>query len=170
MRPATVVIGMAVLAVAAGCQLEEQYSEDENARLNAWLVNMYVDIGIENAILRQHTLYPYHFVANSGQLNELGKRDLLILAGHYRENPGELNINQGGAADPLYKQRIETCVELLVQAGVDASRVQVDDGLPGGEGMSSRRVVRILTDELGDEGTVRTGGATGSTVRREKKE
>ncbi len=168
MRPATVIIGMAVLAVAAGCQLEEQYSDDENARLNAWLVNTYKDIGIENAILREHTLYPYHFVANSGQLNELGKRDLLILAGHYRENPGELNINQGGVADPLYKQRVEACVELLVQAGVDASRVQVDDGLAGGEGMSSERVVVILTEELGDKATVRTGGAKGSTVREKK--
>lgn len=169
MRQATVVMGMAVLAVAAGCQLEEQYADDENARLNAWLVNTYKDIGIENAILRQHTLYPYHFVANSGQLNELGKRDLLILAGHYAENPGELNINQGDVADPLYKQRVETCVELLVQAGVDASRVQVDDGLPGGEGMSSERVVRILTDELGDKGTVRAGDARKSTIREKKK-
>jgi len=39
---------------------------------------------VENAIIRQHTLYSYHFVADAPYLTELGERDLDILANHYK--------------------------------------------------------------------------------------
>jgi hypothetical protein len=117
---------------------------------------------VNQAIIAQHTVYPYHFVTSAAVLNELGQHDLQVLAAHYAEHPGQLNIRQGDAPPDLYEARRAVVMDSLVKAGVDVSRVAIGDGLPGGEGMPSEGVITILEAEPAFEaGTTRgrTGGA-----------
>lgn len=87
-----VVIGQlcAVLA-AAGCKTtvghEYVYQNAEGQR--EMHVAMTEDLEAEqaaNGVVRQKTVFPYHFNTDSPKLNELGERDLMILAKHYKEN------------------------------------------------------------------------------------
>lgn len=39
-----------------------------------------------NGVIRQKTIFPYHFVSDAPALNELGAKDLTILAKHYKDN------------------------------------------------------------------------------------
>jgi hypothetical protein len=130
-------------ALASGC--EEDARVTANRRLDTELVRTLNNIGIENAILAQHTLYPYHFVVDGEQLNELGQRDFAVLARHFTEHPGLLNVRQGdGIAPELYKARIAYVTSRLKEAGIDPQRMSISDGMPGGSGMRSEQVVTIL--------------------------
>ncbi|MHC4293133.1 MAG: hypothetical protein ACYSTX_02475 [Planctomycetota bacterium] len=125
---------------------EETAQKDSEMRLiNTKLVTVYNDMAIENAIITQHTLYPYHFIQNSQELNELGFRDFGVLAGHFIENPGTLNVRQEhSVSDDLYERRVEYIREMLEEAGVDSDRIDIEDGMPGGSGLASERVLFIL--------------------------
>jgi hypothetical protein len=125
---------------------EDVAQKDSEMRLiNSKLVTVYNDMAIENAIITQHTLYPYHFVQNSQELNELGFRDFGVLAGHFIENPGTLNVRQDhSVTDDLHERRVEFVQEMLEEAGVDSDRINIEDGMPGGSGLASERVLFIL--------------------------
>ncbi|MCZ6655335.1 MAG: hypothetical protein O7D91_20195, partial [Planctomycetota bacterium] len=43
----------------------------------------------------------------------------------------------------LYEARARTIVDALAKAGVDVERMMVSDGLPGGDGVTSERVLII---------------------------
>jgi hypothetical protein len=126
---------------AAGCSCCNQ--QQTAAPEDDWLVRSANDDMIDNAVLSQHSLYSYHFVQNSTRLNELGAHDLGVLAAHFRTAPGALNIDRGDASEELYKARIKTVTDKLALAGVENARVTITDGLPGGDGMTSRRIVAI---------------------------
>jgi hypothetical protein len=134
-------------ALAAGCHssapppAEPKYNE---AQVNRWLTQSIRDSAINNAIITQSTLFPYHFTPRSDQLNGLGTRDLGVLAEHFREAPGELNVRRGNVPEELYAQRVAKVQEMLVDAGVDPERIQIGDGPVGGEGLSSYEVLLIL--------------------------
>jgi len=143
----------------AGCN-EQQAANQKDGNLDVELVKTLNNIGVENAIITQHTLYPYHFGVNAGELNELGRRDLNVLARHFAQNPGLLNIQRGDAVEDLYQKRIAHVVSGLQAAGVEMSRMSVSEGMPGGSGMLSEGVVTILQRE--PEGRITAGsGATG---------
>ena len=128
-----------------GCLDTERVQKNESDRqINSQLINTYNDIALQNAIIRQHTLYPYHFVDNSDKLNDLGIRDFGILAKHFAENPGNLNINQGDASAELYYKRVVMISEQLKASGVDISRVQIADAMPGGDGITTERMLKVL--------------------------
>ncbi len=114
---------------------------------DAWMVAQVRDAAIVNAVVAQHTLFPYHFVANGDQLNELGARDLAVLAAHFRAQPGALSVRRGAAPEELYAARVQTVRKMLADAGVDAARLTLHDAPAGGSGMSSERVVQILALE-----------------------
>ena len=100
---------------------------------------------IEGAIISQHTLYPYHFVTGSAQLNGLGLRDLAVLVRHFGHSAGEVNLARGDVPDPLYQSRTQVVATELRTAGIAANRVSiVDGGRPGGEGISGARLTKIL--------------------------
>jgi hypothetical protein len=127
----------------SGCKEDARTTADK--RLDTELVKTLNNIGVENAIITQHTLYPYHFVVDGDKLNELGQRDFAVLAGHFAEYPGLLNIRQGdGTSAELYKARVAYVTSKLKEAGVEPGRVSVSDGMPGGPGMRSEKVVTIL--------------------------
>ncbi len=127
--------------VMAGCGLIRQPPDDRVP--NVLMVNTYSDIAIDNAILAQHTLYPYHFVSDAAVLNELGKRDLGVLAAHYKDYPGTLNVSRSDVPQPLYAARLAEVRKALMEAGVKEQRMTITDGLAGGDGMKSEQVVKI---------------------------
>lgn len=132
-----------LLLLLAGCSENMQKSEDTHA-LNSELIESYSDISIKNAIISQHTLFPYHFVNNSVQLNELGDNDLTILIEHFIKNPGRLNIRQGKVSNEIYQARTNLVLEKMRDAGIDKKKVNISDDMSGGSGMSSENVLVVL--------------------------
>jgi len=111
---------------------------------------------VENAIIAQHTLYPYHFVPDGERLNELGRRDFSVLARHFAEHTGSLNIRRGKTPAELYEARVSFVIESLKEAGIGTGRVRISDHMPGGSGMPSERVVTILQKTAEGSRTLRT--------------
>lgn len=147
MKNCTTMLMCVICVVMAGCggnAKETKTFELDRSRINVGLVNSYNDLAMQNAIITQHTLYPYHFVKNGAELNELGRRDLAILAGHFKENPGQLNVRYDGLAMDIYTARVNLVLDGLKKAGVDAKRINISDGMPGGSGMTSERMLKIL--------------------------
>ncbi len=115
--------------------------------LDEELANTLNDTAIRNAILSQHTLFPYHFINNSNRLNELGEFDLNVLANHFLKNPGQLNIRRDDAPEELYQARVSFVLERLEDAGVESEKITFSDGMPGGSGMPSEKILTILERE-----------------------
>jgi hypothetical protein len=143
-----------------GCQ--EETAEGPNSHLiNSKLVSTYNDIAIQNAVVSQHTLFPYHFVENGAELNELGQKDLAVLTSHFMKHPGHLNIRKHNIPGDLYEARVNLVRDRLQQAGIINKRISISDGMPGGSGMTSERVLVILEQE--SEGTSTTTSTSIST-------
>jgi hypothetical protein len=137
-------MGAAVL-FAGGCMEyeKEQARVDVDERLVTW----YYDSAISNAVIRQRTLFPHQFTTQSSELNELGRRDLAILAAYFKDRPGTINVRRGSASDELYQQRVDTVRQGLQDAGVQSGRVVIKDGLPAGDGMPGERVLTVLESD-----------------------
>lgn len=136
---------------------------DQNT-VNQKLTASYSDLAIQNAIIAQHTLFPYHFVNNSAQLNALGERDLAVLAAHFRQNPGKIVLVQGQTEPLLYQSRAQTVYEKLLQAGIPNEKIQIGSGFAGGEGIPSTAVIEIL--ENAQTTTFKDTASTGMTELR----
>ena len=141
-------IPILLLAGCTGGNLETRDpntpSEEQKAAANEWTINTVSDAAITSALIRQHTLFPYHFNPGLETLNELGERDLASLAAHYRARPGELGVRRGDAPEDLYTARLAVVSKHLQDAGVDTARLKIIDAPPGGPGLGSDRVVKIL--------------------------
>jgi len=142
MKTAMFISAISCVTIAIGCETTGGSKVDERA-VNTRIIESIRDMGINNAIITQRTLFPYHFMTNSQDLNELGRRDLGVLAKHFRENPGILSIRRGSTAPDLYNLRLDIVQEFLINAKVDASRIAFNDAMPGGKGMSSEQVIQI---------------------------
>jgi len=143
--------------LTTGCQ-EDIDNNSSDRLIYSQLVKSYNDIAIQNAIVSQHTLFPYHFVKNGAELNELGQRDFAALTSHFIKYPGHLNIRRQNTAADLYEARVNMIHERLQEAGIDLERISISDGMPGGAGMASERVLIIL--ERASEGTSTTTTST----------
>jgi hypothetical protein len=132
--------------LATGCEQPVEQGPDKHV-VNSRLIDSYNNAEIENAIISQHTLYPYHFVQNGAELNELGDRDLAVLAGHFMKHPGRLNIRRQSTPAALYEARVNFVRKRLQQAGIDVARITIADGMPGGPGMPSEQVLTILQNK-----------------------
>lgn len=135
------------LAVMVGCSTwgPGNRSEQDSVRANTLMVNSFFSEAAENGIIAQHTLFPYHFVADTARLNALGQGDLEILAQHFKDTPGPLNVRRAGASEDVYKARVAAVVAFLRDKGVNPDKVTVSDSIPGGKGMASEQVISILT-------------------------
>ena len=142
----TLWIGLAVLAASCvGCEHRTQPPfTDERTAHNRWMVQAYGEASVRKGIIRQRTLFPHHFVSDAATLNELGDRDVSVLAAHLKQSGGTINVHRGEADEALYEQRLETVQQAFVAAGVGADQVAIVDDFPGGEGLPSDRVVEIL--------------------------
>lgn len=161
-----VVMGL-LCCLMVGCNEENAKTAAIDRRMiNTKLVNSFGDIAIENAIISQHTMFPYHFVQNGPELNELGRRDLSILAQHFMEHPGRLNIRKDSVPAALYEARVSFVLEMLKETGIDTERMNISDGMPGGSGIASERVVVILERASKTiPAATSTGRSTGTRTR-----
>ena len=158
MKPYRIIAVCLLGGLILGC--EERLKEPaEDKNLDAELVKTLNNIGVENAIIAQHTLYPYHFVPDGGQLIELGRRDLGVLAKHFAEHAGTLNVRRGDAPAELYEARVASVMQGLKEMGVNTARMNLSDGMPGGTGMASERVVTILKEEPKISETTQSGSS-----------
>ena len=131
-------LGIAIL-LAVGCHAPHPTEEHAVGSAEVTYLN---DSAIQNAIIAQHTLYPYQFIPDAATLNELGDHDLCVLIEHFKSHPGKLNVRRGDTAEDLYQSRIKTVSDKMARAGVQLEPIQ--DGSPGGDGMKSDRVLTVL--------------------------
>jgi hypothetical protein len=155
-----------ILGALPACSTPSPPPEMEG--MDSWSGDAIRNASLNNAIIRQHTLYPYHFAAGSAELNDLGERDLNVLSNYFtksahgapRAMSGEVNVRRGDASEALYEARVKVVLDRLTAAGVEGGMVAVKDGLPGGEGMSSERVIVILKEKMSKQ---RSYGSSGSS-------
>ena len=164
MKLSTTIMMVFFCILMVGCNDGTQTTQDMH-RINTELINTYNDMEIQNAIVAQHTLFPYHFVKNGAELNELGERDLDILAKRFVEHTGQLNIRRGNTPVDLYTARTNVVIDRLQKAGVDTERMSISDGMPGGSGMASERIPTIL-ESANDGASASTSATYESTTRR----
>jgi hypothetical protein len=136
-------LGALLAALLAAC-VTNAPEENLAGAGNMWVGSAIRSASLNKAILVQHTLYPYHFEVDSPSLNELGERDLDLLAQHFVKEKGELSLRRGGAPNALYDARLKQVQERLAKAGVPKDRLTIQDALPGGQGITSERVLVIL--------------------------
>jgi hypothetical protein len=146
----------------AGCEEEHAARVDEK-KLDVALVDTVNNIQIENGIVTQHTLFPYHFVTGGAALNDLGQRDLMVLARHYKEQPGALNVRRGETTAALYDARVAQVQKRLKEAGVDVDRMTIADGMPGGPGMPSEAILTTVPKVTSTGSTTGSSGGGGSS-------
>ena len=142
---ASAIVTVIALFLAAGCETGNLSSHYGTHESESWMAKSYNDVAIENAVIRQHTILPYHFQQNSDQLNELGNRDVDILAAHYVKSPGRLSVRRGAISSGLYEARVKTVLAKMSDAGVATDKVDVTDAYTGGDGMASEEVEFILS-------------------------
>ncbi|MHC4949143.1 MAG: hypothetical protein ACYTG1_12955 [Planctomycetota bacterium] len=132
-------------AALGGCGGSDPAAEDawlhDGSEFDRAAVQSQYITHIDAAVIRAQTLFAYHFVQNSAQLNELGERDVGILGRHYHDHPGRISVRRGGVGDELYDARVATVIAGLASYGVDTSRVEVTDSLAGGDGLSTYEVL-----------------------------
>jgi len=150
-------LAMLGLITVAGCDV----TQSDRVAVNRAIVHSLGDMAIDNAIIAQHTLYPYHFIRDGSALNELGEKELAVLATHYRDQSGELNVHRGPAGEELYRARVARVVENLLKAGVGGDNVRIQDGFPGGEGMPSEKVIQITAKRNSPTSPLYYGGSAG---------
>lgn len=162
----TLILVPGLIACLSACGSPNRNPELEG-RSSMWAGDSIRNASLNNAIVAQHTLYPYHFASGSAQMNDLGARDLNVLADHFLKAPGDLNLRRGDASQPLYEARLKAVLERLAAAGVKGGAVAVKDGPPGGAGMSSERVIVILKEKMTKGGSgassASTSGSAGMT-------
>ncbi len=143
MKLRMMIITVLFCILIVGCQ-EKMEESPSNQLINSQLVKSYNDIAMQNAIVSQHTLFPYHFVTNGAELNELGQRDIAALTSHFIKYPGKLNIRRHNTNADIYEARVNLVHERLQEAGIDMERIRISDDMPGGSGITSERILIIL--------------------------
>ena len=92
--------------------------------------------------------YPYHFVKNGAEPNELGKRDLAVLIRHFWiKQAGHLNIRKYNIPAEIYEARVESVHKKLQEAGINMDQISIPDDMPGGSGIASENILIILAEE-----------------------
>ena len=160
MKSLRMLAAVVALWALAGCELPQDAPASEE--MNRWIVESYGDDAIKNAIIAQHTLYPYHFIPNDALLSPLGEHDLRILTEHFRDHPGQLNVRRGNTDEALYQARVQTVVRLLKDDGAGAGKLVITDALPGGDGAPADQVLKIRAQD--DRGSKGGTSATGSVT------
>ena len=61
-------------------------NSEERRSANTTMVHWFYEESVNNGIVRQKTLFPYHFVPDTPLLTEIGEHDLSVLAAHYKNN------------------------------------------------------------------------------------
>lgn len=97
-------------------------------------------------VIRQRALFDAHFVPDSDRLSPLGRRDVSILADALRESGGRISVRRGATSERLYAARVAQVKLAFVGLGIDASRIAIDDSLPGGSGSTTEDALLIRAE------------------------
>jgi type IV pilus biogenesis protein CpaD/CtpE len=157
----------AVALLATACASNPPSAQDDplaDRRSDLASVDTTRDTGIRDAILTEHTIYPYHFETGTALLNSLGERDLAVLADNYRQNgSGVISLRRGDASDELYAARTLAIKSALTHLGVTADNVKIDDAPASGETATGNDVNAILKADAArrDASGSSSGGASG---------
>lgn len=141
----SLVIGL-VLCSMGGCRSATPPARSYGVS-EMWVGDSIRAASLNQAIVTQSALYPYHFIHGSAELNELGERDLAVLADHFTKYPGSVKLIQGNASSDLYLARIAKATAEFEAAGIAPDDIEVSNGYPGGPGISSERAITILEAE-----------------------
>ena len=144
-----------VAGVLAGCAVDPQQralcDPMQRQLAMAQMYHNYFDEAAANAVVRQATVFPYHFEPRTAHLTELGRNELAILSTYLRAFPGEVRMPRGSADDALYSARSGAVLAFLREHEVNTESVRIVDGQPDGDGMASERVVEALAKESKSE-------------------
>jgi len=135
-----------LLTGLASCVSSSMTKEDQHGIQNMWVADAIRRTELNNAIIVQRAIFPYHFVAETSELNGLGDRDVQVLAGHFEKHRGRLSIRRGGASEELHQARVQAVVDALVENGMGREQIEVHDGAPGGTGMASGQLLLALEE------------------------
>ncbi|MHC5211719.1 MAG: hypothetical protein ACYTG2_13450 [Planctomycetota bacterium] len=152
-----------LLALLAGCNSPHS-KENMHTRDNMFVVDSFRSAQVNKAIITQRTIWAYHFLTDTAELNQLGHRDLGVLAAYYVDHAGVIRIRRAGASQALYDTRVAAVVSHLVNAGVPKDQLTVTDAPPAGSGMPSERVVTVLSNGLSSGGGESAGSSTSSST------
>jgi hypothetical protein len=149
------------LALLMSCTANDPSGVEPRGGEERWATEQIRTASIDQAILRQRTVFSYHFHPGSGRLNELGRRDLAVLSRRYVLEAGELSVRRGDATEELHRARVEAVLSFLAELGIDPARASVIDAPPDGEGIASVRLVQALSSPgLAGEREATTGGSS----------
>jgi hypothetical protein len=142
----------AALLAVAGCQhkaadASADRTPDERT-LNTLMVKTAYDQNERNAIIAERTIYDHHFRPASAELNDLGLRQVRILADAYHDQAVRVSVARADASDDLYRRRLDAVRTAFADRGVDRSSLTLNDGQPGGSGIASEKVFRAYTAEI----------------------
>lgn len=165
MKPTMITTLVLLCLLTVGCQEENMGKPPDERLMNSRIMDSYRNIAIQNAIISEHTIFPYHFVRDAAELSELGERDLAVLTAHLARSGGHLNIRQLDTPANLYEARVNLVHERLNGAGIDMARISISDGLPGGSGMPSERVLVILEQETSQSAAAEVSATYGPEMR-----
>ena len=162
----TVVLHIALAAFCVGCESSARSRDNEGTtriqrdqmtQLDRWAVESPGRSSVEAAVIRQATLFEYHFNTGLSTLTPIGRRDALILARHFRGEDWVLSVRQGAADDLLYRDRVLQVESLVEGVSGGAGVVTIVDGLPGGGGLASDEARRIRRDSMEGAGSLQSG-------------
>ena len=161
-------IGVLVLCAVAmtGCKYFEPErdltSPQRRRAANEEITRLPFEEQVRNAVIRQHTIFPHHFVSGTDELNTIGERDLRILADHYTDHPGgPLQVRSEGSCCKLDEARVAAVKCFLEHEGVDVAALTISGDYPGGDGMASTRVLKAVTAEEQDSSTEESSEGSG---------
>jgi hypothetical protein len=151
-------------AMLAGCGHKDPYVDQNTELVDQATVDAIRTQPIDQAIIVQHTLYPYQFVEGKDGLNDLGQHDLRVIADHFREHGGPLNVQRGSESQELYNARVCYVAKFIADCGVSDKRIRIAEGMPGGAGLPSYWVVKILAKQKPGQGSGEIQQPTGMAV------
>lgn len=135
---------LALAAMVNGCEWSQQPAMTELGAPEAKMVQTINDAAVRDGILRQSTIFPYHFEQGTAELNGLGQSTVAVLAERFRKNPGTVSVRRGDASVELHRQRIQRVAAALEKAGVPRATMRLADLPSSGDGLPGEQVLTIL--------------------------
>ncbi len=148
MKTSKIVLLALAMGLSACTAVDHQWPKERD---ELWRLDAVRGAALHRALIVQSALFPYHFTPGTAVLNELGRRDLSVLATHFHDHAGRLSVRRGGATASMYESRVMAVVKHLVAAGVSEDFVEIHDGYGGGDGMDGELLLEILAGDE-DEG------------------
>ncbi|MCE5228585.1 hypothetical protein LLG95_03185 [bacterium] len=149
---------MFAILLASGCKEWSKPTVADDQRDRRVVVSL-IDEQAAQAIQRQRAIYPFYFITGTAELNDLGRRDLIVLADIQRQSPGVVHVYRDREAPGLHAARLRAIREFFENEGVPVGRVRFDEGWPGGDGEGAEAVVHTLMKPEMEPVTVGIAGA-----------